>query len=1064
MVTVKRPTDLVMVRSTFDICAPRFHTYNTCKGLVYGIILSVMVLKTHCNVNTKDSSTLISNIYAFKLPRKSQEQKEISSVNEHLTSSQGHETPIPKARRIQLGVLPSEISGSNSNLSHILLPQIPYSDANVLKVNYSLIHVLKSYQDDSSSDVTSHFAPNMQESSNAKLKYFNTGQMKDQLSPSGYSLDKIQHQDSTFVQQENSRLTESNSKLNADILPPKRMKKVPVVLITIQKEHNSQRKGKSSTELKSQTQYSYQNTQKHGQNNSDSVDLNSKQFSSHYSPSLINDSESHSQPTKKLFNVVIEPDTSIVVSNNFASNPIEKDNVFEYSIPQNGDADSQTLNWKPMDGSRFKNFESNVAVVGYSQEQSKQNNGNHNHDSSNIRNKSPFLEEINLSNKFNSKPQTVEHSVVQQPNLYHTIVSESGAQTQPQGTFQESKKIAIDSNNDMKNRQQLLLPYKSIEEYNYQQQKNMDSGIRIQKQFQNVTFPTGIKENLNVLPHLISGMFVQNGALQLRYPSQSHFKANEGYKIDNSEMQKPIQAIPVIRNQNNGYLMADYIKSSLDNSHIQHTSLPNKQSEKNFLISDINNTTSQTETSVNIQIPSTHELDMSSNHQNRNTFLNTDSDIMYSNFDKFQPFLNQNAQSDEQNINHGVLMRTPTNKRLTHSDGYIIFPLDDKYIVQNNGHSGRNYNIILNQKSSAYGPVKKLMMDHNAQQEDSNIGNFGYSFHQEMEKKNYYNNANDNDNESSSQDVNSNYNYDNDHSSAYDRSRSEFSNIAFNPATNSYVNPKMNFRMLPNQMNTEPQTTEDANYRSGKTESIQPEIFQDSVSTHSESNEDQNNGFENSPKQFSMNYDPPIHQNANYRSLDVQYIYQNIKGKTSVNDAIRSLNQEAYNVNPTSNTDDGSSRYPDSDSRSSPVNSQMKLDNEPHQNFGFYSTNQQTNGDLEVKDFMENSMKFSNSSGQDSISMELKKDILRPSTPEAVLLVLVSSKSTHPTNYHNNEESSSSEEANESSAVKVVQLLKQDQNAKSLIESFYSSTTRDENLKSIDNLNQKYSPKNKKQK
>ncbi|GFU72449.1 hypothetical protein TNCV_3171691 [Trichonephila clavipes] len=179
-----------------------------------------MVLKSHCNVNTKDSNTLISNIYAFQLPRKPQEQKEISYENEHLTNFQGHETTIPKARKIQLGVWPSEISESNSNLSHIFLPQIPYSDANVLKVNYSLIHVLKSHQDGSS-----HFAPNMQEPSNANLNYFNTGQMKDQLSSSGHSLDQIQHQDSTFVQQENSRSTTSNSKLNADILHSKRMKK-----------------------------------------------------------------------------------------------------------------------------------------------------------------------------------------------------------------------------------------------------------------------------------------------------------------------------------------------------------------------------------------------------------------------------------------------------------------------------------------------------------------------------------------------------------------------------------------------------------------------------------------------------------------------------------------------------------------------------------------------------------------------------------------------------------------------------------------------------------------------
>ncbi|GFY75793.1 uncharacterized protein TNIN_66081 [Trichonephila inaurata madagascariensis] len=1026
-----------------------------------------MVLKTHCNVNTKDSNTLISNIYAFQLPRKPQEQKEISYKNEHLTSSQGHETTIPKARRIQLGVLPSEISESNSNLSHIFLPQIPYSEANVLKVNYSLIHVLKNHQDGSSFDVTNHFAPNMQEPSNANLKYFNTGQMKDQLSSSGYILDKIQHQDTTFVQQENSRLTKSNSELNTGILHSKRMKKVPIVLITIQKEHNSQRKGKSSTELKPQIQYSYQNTQKHGQNNSDSVDLNSKQLSSHYSPLFINDSASHSQPNTKLLNVVIEPDTSIVVSNNFANNPIEKDNMFEYSVPQNGDDDSQTLNWKPMDGSRYKNFGGNVAAVGYSQEQSKQNNGNHNHDSRNIQNKSPFLEEINLSNQFNYKPQTAEHAAVQQPNLYQTILSKSGAHAQPQETLQESKQIAIDNSNDSKNRQQLLLPYKSVEEYNYQQQKNMDSGIRIQKQFQNVTFPTNIKENLNVLPDLISGMFVQTGALQLSYPLLSHPKTNEEYKIDNSEMQKPMQAIPVVQNQNNGYLMADYIRSSLDNSHIQHTSSPNKQSEKNLFMDDINNTTSQTETSVNIQIPSIHELYMSSNHENRNAFVNKDSNIMYSNLDKFQPFLNQNVQSDEQNINHRVVMKTPTNKRLTHSDGYIIFPLDDKYVVQNNGHSGRNYNIILNQKSSAYGPVKKLMMNHNSRQEDSNLGNFGYSFHQETENKNYNDNANLNDNEASSQDVNSNYNYNNDHSSAYDRSRGEFSNTAFNSATNSYANPKTNFRMLPSQMNTEPQTTEDANYGSGKTESIQSEIFQDSVSTHSESNEDQNDGFENFPKQFAMNYDSPVHQNSNYRSPDTQYVYQNMKEKTSANDAFRSLNQEVYNGNPTSNTEDGSSEYgsyyPHSNSRSLSGNSQMKLDNEPHQNFGVYSTNQQTNGDLEVKDLVGTSMKFSNSSEQESIGgKKPKKDILQPSTPEAVLLVLVSSKNTHPVNYHNNEESSSSEEGNESSAVKVVQLLKQDQNAKSLIESFYAK--REENQESTDHLNQKYSPKTKKQK
>ncbi|GFU60637.1 uncharacterized protein TNCV_2753981 [Trichonephila clavipes] len=983
-----------------------------------------MVLKSHCNVNTKDSNTLISNIYAFQLPRKPQEQKEIR--NEHLTNSQGHETTIPKARKIQLGVWPSEISESNSNLSHIFLPQIPYSDANVLKVNYSLIHVLKSHPDGSS-----HFAPNMQEPSNANLNYFNTGQMKDQLSSSGYSSDQIQHQDSTFVQQENSRSTTSNSKLNADILHSKRMKKVPIVLITIQKEHNSQRKGKSgSTELKSQTQYSYQNTQRHGQNNSNSVDLNSKQISSPYSPLLINDSASHPQPNTKLLNVAIEPDTSITVSNNFANNPIKKDNMFEYSIPQNGDDDSQTLNWKPMDGSRYKNFDDNVAAVGYSQEQSKHNNGNRNHDSRNIQSKFPFLEEINLSNQFHYKPQTAEHSAVQQPNLYPTISSKSGAHTQPQGTFQESKQIAIDNSNDSKNRQQLLLPYKSIEEYNYQQQQNMDSGIRIQKQFQNVTFPTNIKENLNVLPHLISGMFVQTGALQLNYPLLSHPKTNEEYKIDNSEMQNPMQAIPVVQNQNNGYLMADYIRSSLDNSHIQHTSSPNKESEKNLFMDDINNTTSQTETSVKIQIPSIHELYMSSNHENRNAFVNKDSNIMYSNFDKFQPSLNQNDQSDEQNINHRVVMKTPINKRLTHSDGYIIFPLDDKYVVQNNGHSGQKYNIILNQKSSAYGPVKKLMMNHNSQQEDSNIGNFGYSFHQEMEKKNYNNNANLNDNEASSQDVNSNYNYNNDHSSAYDRTRGEVSNIAFNSATNSYANPKTNFRMFPNQMNTEPHTTEDATYGSGKIESIQSKTFQDSISRYS-------------------------------------ICIPEYERKTSANDAFRSLNQEVYNVNPTSNTEDGSSKYGSyyahSDSRSLSGNSQMKLGNEPHQNLGVYSTNQQTNSDLEEKDLVETSMRFSNSSEQERISgKKPKKDILQPSTPEAVLLVLVSSKNTHPVNYHNNEESSSSEEANESSAVKVVQLLKQDQNAQSLIESFYSSAKREENQESTDNLNQKYSPKTKK--
>ncbi|GFU72448.1 hypothetical protein TNCV_3171681 [Trichonephila clavipes] len=511
-----------------------------------------------------------------------------------------------------------------------------------------------------------------------------------------------------------------------------------------------------------------------------------------------------------------------------------------------------------MDGSRYKNFDDNVAAVGYSQEQSKHNTGNRNQDSRNIQNKLPFLEEINLSNQFHYKTQTAEHSAVQQPNLYPTIPSKSGAHTQPQGTFQESKQIAIDNSNDSKNRQQLLLPYKSIEEYNYQQQ-NMDSGIRIQKQFQNITFPTNIKENLNVLPHLISARRFEYWKLWLFIPSR-------------------------------------------------------------------------------------------------------------------------------------------------------------------NG------------------------------------------------EKNYNNNANLNDNEASSQDVNSNYNYNNDHSSAYDRTRGEVSNIAFNSATNSYANPKTNFlECSPNQMNTEPHTTEDATYGSGKIESIQSKTFQDSVSTHSESNENQNNGFENFPKQFAMNYDSPINQNFNYRSPDTQYVYQNMKEKTSANDAFRSLNQEVYNVNPTSNTEDGSSKYGSyyahSDSRSLSGNSQMKLGNEPHQNLGVYSTNQQTNSDLEEKDLVETSMRFSNSSEQERISgKKPKKDILQPSTPEAVLLVLVSSKNTHPVNYHNNEESSSSEEANESSAVKVVQLLKQDQNAQSLIESFYSSAKREENQESTDNLNQKYSPKTKKQK
>ncbi|GFS90212.1 uncharacterized protein NPIL_393441 [Nephila pilipes] len=1020
------------------------------------IVLSVIVPKFHCDINTQNSKAIISNIYAFQLPRRPQEEEKISYENVYLTSSQGLVTTNPKAKRLQIGVLsPIEISESNLNFSHTSLPQESYSNG----LNYSLTHSLKNHQVDSN-----YFVPNMRETPNVNLKQLNTGQLKDQISHVGYILEKNQNPDSIFAQQENSGLTKTNvnhnSKLNADSLHSKRVKKVPIVLITIQKETNSQKKGESNTDFGPQTQYSYHNTLNHKQNYSDYVDLHSKEHAN-YKPSLLtNISENHQQTIKKLLNVELEANSPREISNNFANKPIENDNMFEYSIPQNEEDNSQALEWKPMDGSRFKKFEDNVAISGYSQDQSNQNNGNTNRESHNIQYKSPFLEEIN---PFHSKAQMDEPSSVQQPNSYHAIVSLSGTNSHQRVNSQDLKQSILYNNNSIRNKQQMLLPHKSVEGNSYQRQNGRDSGTRID--FQNVTFPSNIKENSNVLPQLVTGTYVQTGALQLNSHPQSHPNIYEEYKTANSEKQRPMQAISIVQNQNSGYLMADYIKSSLVNSQNQYTSLSNKP-EKSSIVYESNNA-SQTEIDFNLQIPSTHELHASSNNENSNTFINKDSNMMYPDFHKFHPFVNQNVQSFVQNTNQKISTRTPTNKPLTHSDGYIIFPLDDKYIVQNNGQSGKNYNIILTQRSTAYGPVMKLMMNNNPQQTRANIENIDYSFNKETEEKNFDNDANLNYNQATDAGMSSNYKYNDDPSPAYDLNRDEMLSNTFIPASNSYINPEVNFRMLPNQMSTESETSDDTNYRSENSESIQPEIVQDTISTSSESNENRNNGYENFQKQFSMNYEPHIRQNADYRSPEIQNVYQNMNKKRLENDAIRSLNQAVYDRNPVSNTNDGSSKYENyyqnSASSDPSDNSYIKLNNKLRHNFGIYSMNQHTSDDFGGKELVASLAKSSNSSELDNISKNPKKGILGSSSPEALLLVLVSSKNAHPINYHNNDEGSSTEEGNESSAVKVVELLKQNQNAKSLIQSFYSSATRDKRQESTDDLNKKFSP-NKKEK
>ncbi|GIY45635.1 uncharacterized protein CDAR_415191 [Caerostris darwini] len=927
-------------------------------------LLSVLALNVQCNVYQPESSAAVSNPHSFQNGQASYGPVRDSNGNQHLK-----QTTFNDAQRQQTGTFTQRDTSQNVNSnynprgSYEPFLQTQHSDINNReKTNVSSVRNIQNHQGDSSQGAVRYFPASSLQSPN---NYLQSSQRSEQLQDSQDSNHKIsQNRNVAFTQQGHlsSDKNKYDSKPNAARINSQKVKKVPIVLITIQKGQraSTNKKDNVNTNVKNQNQDG--NIYKYNHNYST---YNSEQTINYDSPVQVNNSPNQAPSSNSFQVTTARPKGISESSQNFVNNPIKNNNAVQFSVPQARVPYSQTPNWTPIDGSKIQTTNSFQGI---------NNKQAHSNEEYKISNYNLQDSQLNFPAFKNDQQQSTSHNFYSQ-QLNHPQPRNSHKLFHP-----ENRSVITNGNTNINKQQQQAPLYRFQKEYDYQQvpsPTDINSAIKDQSKFQNVTFPTIGKENSNVQPREFGRANIQENVHEINSGS---FHQNHNHGIQS-------------QNQNNNYRFSNNANNLLDNSQT-YTFLPNQQSQANS--NSNNNIASQIESFANSKIIPTTEFHLRSANENQNGFTTKALNMRPTHSGEYQPIINQNIQKETQIRDQTNLMERQTNKRVTHSNGYVIFPLDNKYTLHNNGPSGANYDIVLNKLSSAYDPVKNLMMRNEAQTKNSNSENSGY-LHNEENQRNFQRdgklNLHQNEDQSKNREFSS---YDLIQEQQYrDRPQQDsknFNNVNRNSANqaNSESNvpkassyPLNNFSVYGKSESNVPQNF-DFQLEKDKQDSYR--FAQQSFSANKESNKQNVNDFSSSEQ--TKNYETDYQKDINRGILDNRNVFHD----TVVNDNIP-RNKE---------------------------NIQQSSDQNARNHFSNHNSA-----------FQESSVESPNSEKQFTVFEDLK-DKSKSSSPEALLLVLVASKDSYLNDYV-------PEQGLESSQQKIIELLGQESNTKRLIESFYSA-------------------------
>ncbi|GIX95734.1 hypothetical protein CEXT_454971 [Caerostris extrusa] len=275
-----------------------FHWKNRWSPLIYlSVLLSVFALNVQCNVYQPESSEAVSNPHSFPNGQTSYGPVRDSNGNQHLK-----QTTFNDAQRHQTGTFTQRDTSQNMNSnynprgSYEPFLQTQHSDINNReKANISSVRNVQNHQGDSSQGAVRYFPASSLQSPN---NYLQNSQRNEQLQDSHDSNHKIsQNRNVAFTQQGHlsSDKNKYDSKPNAAGINSQKVKKVPIVLITIQKGQraSTNKKDNVNTNVKNQNQDG--NIFKYNQNYST---YNSEQTINYDSPVQINNPQSkHPPPT-----------------------------------------------------------------------------------------------------------------------------------------------------------------------------------------------------------------------------------------------------------------------------------------------------------------------------------------------------------------------------------------------------------------------------------------------------------------------------------------------------------------------------------------------------------------------------------------------------------------------------------------------------------------------------------------------------------------------------------------------------------------------------------------------
>ncbi|KAF8794109.1 hypothetical protein HNY73_002121 [Argiope bruennichi] len=1024
------------------------------------ILLGIVLLRFHC-AKTQLQKTQVFNAHAFQRTQVSQERESNPKVNLYHRASDGYKTSTPNIqtspREIYAQGDTTYVSG-NYKFSYAPNSQVPNSStsSDARKPNFSFAQNLQNQQHVSNEDSPAPQIENLERSlKNSPEGLYQKTQARVNFSKNdewnahtAYSSDKSPLENTTVGQQKN---TAHDSNLHFEDEQSKRVQKVPIVLITIQKGQNSQPKQQTNSNSKIKNE-KLNNGLKYNKNH---TIVQGNSFS--YYPSIQIDisKEQTELPNKSSFpnQAHISPFASKnVVYSSMSTN----NNALQYSIPQTMQY-SRILDWRPMDRSNFQHFESKMKTSSYKEQENNPELRTYSHEN---QQNSPVHANPEHGDQIHSKLQNFP---LQQSDRYQPFETKSAINSDLENYFkvlQNESTVKTYGDIHMKDGQQNQISFRQLEGHAYPQNHSSNSITSIlhrKLNFQNVTFPINKENQSHVVPQILSETLMQTDKSHLNSHLDNAHKYSKESKVTDFENQNLNQETQFPK-QNYNYFTSNNNKNLVDQSH----TLSNQQMKiGQFHVVKNDGRTSRTEMVNDFQVTPMPELRSNSQKGYQDVFGPKGADILPSNSGEYEHSPNQNVQ--EQNIKQNIFVRTPTNKKFTHNSGYVIFPLDDKYTVQNDGDSGKRFSLVLDQLSTAYNPVKKLFMLQNADSSGTNSRGFFRSSHEETGNKALHGDEVSDFNQKSIYYINYDYNAPQKNPSSSDIKSPSFSqgNGHFSSGSDSNKSSPENIYIASDHTNSKSGKPRNVDHNEAMIRQINYGMFQQHDGKSRESSEEQVGTFINFPIQYAQNFQSPF-KNINDKLPETSEFHVDENTKSEKNtQQYQASHSEYMKHNSNEGTKEHSLKFMKENQNSEIISSTYdEKTGTSYSNSHVRKLNKQSDENINSKEFQVSSREIPNFK-TDFNKHKTSHSHSRFSSPQALLLVLVSEKSSY-LNDKSNTDDISSEYVLDTHSKDISELLREESNTKSLLESLYSASSKNIKQKKPANSNKGTSSRHRK--